>query len=70
MKQGEELGWLLQRSMGSEEEEGGSKWPGSCQLLPTLPCLSLELEVRGLQACQNLQGGVVDQLEASEQCGE
>lgn len=37
---------------------------------PTLPCLSLGLEVRGLQACQDLQGGVVDQLEASEQRGE
>lgn len=56
--------------MGSEEEEGGSKWPESSQLLSTLPCLSLELEVRGLQACQDLQEGVVDQLEASEQRGE
>lgn len=69
MKQGEELGWQLKGCMGSEEE-GGSKWPGSSQLLPTLPCLSLGLAVRGLQACQDLQGGVVDQLEASGQRGE
>lgn len=50
MKQGEKLGWQLKRSVGSEEE-GGRERPGSSQLLPALPCLSLGLEVRELQAC-------------------